>query len=41
MGEGIKYTFGEKRDDGNRNKNPGPGEYDARDSMTKDRIVTY
>ena len=41
MGDGLSYTIGEKRDSGNKNKNPGPGDYEARESQTKERIVTY
>jgi len=36
--EGVKYTFGEKREERIRNDSPGPGGYDANDSLTKTRV---
>jgi len=39
--EGVKYTFGEKREEKIRNDSPGPGGYDANESLTRARVQSY
>ena len=40
MGEGTKYTIGEKRDDYRNNNVPGVGTYDAKDDLLRSSIST-
>ena len=41
LGEGPKYTMGDKREAGPLNKNPGPGYYQPEDGITHERAPQW